>query len=485
MRTSHRGQSNPRSVGAAFVLTGLLVWACPQPARAQGVTVTQVTNTTGGLNLAPSVSGTLVAFRSDRNLINSGGCPALPGNADGNPEIYLFDFASGCYTQVTNTGPGIANVAPSLDGTRLAFQSNGNLANPGGCPALPGNADGNFEIYLFDLTTGCFTQVTNTTGPGFGSFVPSLSGTRVAFESVNDIANPGGCPALPGNADGNFEIYLFDLTTGCFTQVTNTTGGGNDAPSLSGTRVAFQSRSNLTNPGGCPALPGNADGSQEIYLFDITSGCYVQVTNTTGGTNNTPSLSGTRVAFTSVHNLVNPGGCPGLPGNADGNAEIYLFDLTTGCYTQVTNTTGGSGGANSAPSLSGARVAFQSVVNLANSGACPALPGNTNGNYEIYLFDLTTGCYTQITNSAGGIFNEHPSLSPDGSRIGFESNDTTPCTGCPGNPDGNVEIFVASLAPTAAATVPTLSEWAQLAMVALLVLGALLALRRRAVRLDP
>jgi Tol biopolymer transport system component len=507
----HRGEpANFRRWGLAALLAGPCIWACPQTAGAQSFVFTQITDTTGSTFSANgesslSASGTRIAFSSDRNLVNPVSCPVLPGNADLNREVYLFDTTTGCYTQVTSgLSPTTSSSAPSLDaaGTRVAFFSRANLVNPGGCPVLPGNADTSGEIYLFDFTSGCYVQVTDTPStPGFGNGVPSISrgGTRVAFSSDLNLVNPGGCPVLPGNADGNLEIYVFDTTTACYVQVTNTTGGGpssNLFASLNadGTRVAFQSDRNLVNPGGCPILPGNADGNLEVYLFDTTTGCYVQVTNTTGGIrpNTLPRLSaaGTRVVFESNRNLVNPGGCPVLPGNADGNREVYLFDTTTGCYTQVTN---GSGAFSVSPSLdaAGTRIVFESGLDLVNPVGCPVLPGNADANAEVYLFDTSTGCYTQVTDTTGpigppfvGLF---PSINADGTRIAFQSREDTtdlsPCAGCPGNSDGNLEIFLASITPSGAAvSIPTLSEWTRLAMVVILTMGAFLPLKRRRVR---
>jgi len=47
--------------------------------------------------------------------------------------------------------------------------------------------------------------------------------------------------------------------------------------------------------------------------------------------------------------------------------------------------------------------------------------GNPEGNAEIYLFNTTTGIITQITDEpAGGSFD--PSINADGTRIAFESS---------------------------------------------------------------
>jgi Tol biopolymer transport system component len=447
-----------------FLLVAAVVTFAPGAAVAQPFSLTQITDTTGGFNTTPSINadGTRIAFSSNRDLT-----PGTPGNADGNQEIFLFDTTTHRFTQITNTvgggAPG-ADTAPAINaaGTRIAFTSDRDLT-----PGNPGNADGNREIFLFDTTTGLFTQITNTIGGG--NFAPSINaaGTRIAFNSNRDVK-----PGSPGNADGNFEIFLFDTTTG-LTQITNTTGGtfangGVTSINAAGTRIAFSSDRDLT-----PGSPGNADANIEVFLFDTTTGLFTQITNTTGGLGNDArsiNADGTRIGLHSDRDLT-----PGNPGNANGNPEIFLFDTTTGRFTQITNTAG-TDNVLARVNAAGTRVAFVSGGDLA-----PGRPGNADGSQEIFLFDTTTGVFTQITSGAAGSFTSDPSINADGTRIAFDSNgDLTP--GHPGNSDRNTEIFLATIGEAGAAGIPTLSESLQLVLIALLLVGGLYALRRRAGR---
>src|SRR3990172_3076525 len=144
-----------------------------------------------------------------------------------------------------------------------------------------------------------------------------------------------------------------------FTQLTNTAGGSNFTPTINaaGTRITFASTRDLT-----PGAPGNADGNLDIFLFDTTTSTFTQLTNTAGWSNSDPAINaaGTRIAFASNRDLT-----PGAPGNADGNAEIYLFDTTTATLTQLTNTTGG-GNYSAAPTVNavGTRIAIVSNRDL-------------------------------------------------------------------------------------------------------------------------
>ena len=83
--------------------------------------------------------------------------------------------------------------------------------------------DGNLEVFLYDSTTLSYTQVTSSTGSILGGFNlwPTLnaSGTLMAFASDRDLTG--------GNSDGNFEIFVADVSgtgTPTLTQITHVYG---------------------------------------------------------------------------------------------------------------------------------------------------------------------------------------------------------------------------------------------------------------------
>lgn len=124
-------------------------------------------------------------------------------------------------------------------------------------------------------------------------------------------------------------------------------------------------------------------------------------------------------------------------GNTDRNFELFLFDANTNTVTQITNTTSGSAPTNHAPAINafGTRIAFESTADL--TGQNPEL------NREIFLFDATAGTVRQLTKNAGVGQAFLPSINADGTRIAFESNANP--TG--GNPNLNSEIFLVDTGP--------------------------------------
>jgi Tol biopolymer transport system component len=278
------------------------------------------------------------------------------------------------------------------------------------------------------------------------------------------------------------------------TQITdgNTFGAiiqrNNTAINADGTRIAFHLTANLTG--------GNPDLNYEIFLFDSNTNIITQITNTTSGaapTNHAPSLNadGTLIAFESTADLtgqnpelnreivlsdavadtfrqltdnagVGQAYLPSINGdgtqiafesnanptgqNSNGNSEIDLVDTVSNTIAQITNSPARAGSFNASISANGTRIAFESDENLTGR--------NPDFSREIFLFDTATNTTTQLTNSTGtgnGVGSFAPSINANGTHIAFHSNQNL--TGS--NADGNDEIF---LADTTAGTVTQITN---------------------------
>jgi Tol biopolymer transport system component len=260
--------------------------------------IIQVTNSSGGLNrtLAGSINadGSRFVFSSDRDLTGQ--------NADGGPEIFLYDLNTSTLSQITNAPGGGGSFGPLINaaGNRIAFYSTHNLTGL--------NGDFNSEVFLYDTTTGTTTQITSSI-KGHGSLTGSMSadGTRIAFYSDRNLTG--------GNPSGTYAVFLYDTTTGTTTQITAPvpTIEGSWLPSLNaaGTRVAFVSNGNLTGQ--------NPDGNKEIFVYDTATGSTAQVTSSVGVVGSMyPALDadGNRIAFLSDGNLTGQ--------NPAGNVDLFL-----------------------------------------------------------------------------------------------------------------------------------------------------------------
>ncbi len=432
------GIKGKREIG--FVFAGLLVallllGILPKTALAQlACTIEQITDSitpTGvGGNSEPSINsdGTRIAFRTNIDLNMD--------NPDLNEEIFLFDTTN-VFTQITNTPGPLGNFGPSInsDGTRISFASSNDLTpDPDPDPPDLGNADFNLEVFLFDTNSMINpTQITNSMDPSGINFTSiNGDGTRIAFSAQVDLTG--------GNMDLNPEIFLYDTNTTTFTQITDTTAGGNFQPKISsdGTHIVFVSEIDLIpdpDPDNPPDL-GNADGNFEIFLVEIGTNTFTQITNTNlfpfmgFFSNSDPSINsdGTLITFASSFDLTG--------GNMDGSDEVFLYDTTNMMLTQITDSPLEN---NNLPEISsdGTRISFSSHDDITG--------GNSDNNREIFLYDIGTNTFTQVTASTGPDITLS-SIDSDGSHIAFAAfNDLTGDN--PDGPAGNSEIFLAECSP--------------------------------------
>ena len=399
----------------------------------------QFTNSTaetfaGGI----SGNGRLVVFESTGNLATEN-----PRNADGNREIFIFDYAQRRIFQITDTRSLLTDLtkAPTFDNVKVEIVNvRPVMSNNGRWIAFGSNAT---CAYLGTTST---PPIVSTSNPGF--FDPNLAvaANHCIVGTNNNLVNDGNTEiwlyqipvVAPVNLSSGVEIPVTDLSAGAFTRVTNSLpsrlpvagsaatfalpiiANDNRDPSISddGNFTAFVSNRDLAPcPTTATATCGNAFpnfDNTEIYNYVRASNTISQVTATPRGTaaapinNLNPTISGTttsggfmRVAF--ISNAVNP--IAGMTGgnNPDGNEEIYFSDLDangapTGTRRQVTQTTPTNPGDvinnlnyGRRMSRDGRYIAFDSYAELENAGAIQT-------SFALYLYDttLTTNAFRRI-----------------------------------------------------------------------------------------
>ena len=474
-----------------------LILVCGVSAFAQDPTVTQLTQSDKD-TFATDISGDgrYVVLESTGD-IGSKISSLNSDNVDGNREIFIFDVQQGFCFQITHTrsalrNPGgsstdranilveISNNKPviSHDGRWLAFGSNAdNPKNFDGNAHPELSSDANSEIFLYqipttpqNLTTGTFRRITDTpasrppqggtstTSPIFAddNRNPALNdnGTLVAFVSTRDI--------LPGhNAEDipNPEIFIFNRSTGGFSQLTETEGmfTFNENPSLSGapppsnTVVAFISNANLTQ--------NNADGNAEVYVANFngaTTTSISQATRTSAPSTANPvvnvlspgrrlSRNGNFIAFESTANLTGDG-------SIQSTFAMFSYNIGTNTFTQVgQRSTPGTEVGLRFPTYTGdnSRFIFGSALNFNSDGTIATGSGGLNFNRAINIFSTpvpgpgTPVSLTQLTRIPlfGSPGQRQPSLqafpADTQNRIAF----TVPLNLTNGNPDNSFEPF--------------------------------------------
>jgi uncharacterized protein (TIGR03437 family) len=458
------------SFGALFTLVLILGTSLLAQAQTIDPFVTQISSSdretfVGGT----SGNGRFVVFESNGDIGTDK--TTTRNNADGNREIFLFDYAQRRIFQITNTTSTRNNTAqPDFPAATPTDRSNVLVEVSNNRPVLSNNS--RWIIFSSNAATPA-------------SFDGNDATNRAALEADGNqemwlyfVPNPPAAVLT----DGSDVQPVFPLSGGEFTQLTNTPasrlptrGTASVAPFVADDNrnassndnssvIAFVSTRNLTGT--------NADGNPEVFIFRRTgvspaTGTLQQMTNTTGANvfNENPSISGIAAATTNVAFISNANiAIGGTSSNADGNAEIYLgtTDATAATVTrQVTNTAlstaNGSVGVNILSfgrrlSRDGNLLAFESYADLAGNSAVQATT-------TVFMYNVAANTFTQVGPRAANTsavrlpgFTDYnaagqPSTIVFTSALNFTSTGALPTTPTDGlNPEGRPQIFSAPVA---------------------------------------
>ncbi|HYH49066.1 MAG TPA: hypothetical protein VEG38_05910 [Acidimicrobiia bacterium] len=385
---------------------------------------------------------------------NPGGTPTTlpgPGTTPTTIPAPNIDWGNGGDTLAITRASGGGNAYRpwmSDNGRYLVFDSDGRRVIAGTVDPAPGIRD----IYLYDRTVGSIERISlgvngaratvpNNCDNPCGSQRPTISanGRYIAFWS--DATN-----LVPNDTNGQPDAFLFDRETRTMTLVSKAVQGGADGASRrpvvsrDGSFVAFESAaSNLIAPEVCTGLPllgrkctgGDKNGADDVFLYDVANQTVTLVSVDANGAagnaaSNRPSLSGNgrRIAFQS--NATNLG-----VNDTNDVTDVYLRDMGSGQVVVVSaGATGLGDKASSSPSVSadGNWVSF-------DSKATNFVDGDSGGDVDIYVKNLSSGAMEQVSVRTGGgqasgtngssTVGSDSTISADGRFVAFWSNAST------------------------------------------------------------
>jgi Ca2+-binding RTX toxin-like protein len=406
------------------------------------VSVDSAGNQAIGSSSAQSISadGRFVVFESDASNL-------VPGDTSNKDDIFVRDTLANTTTRVSvdsagnqgNSGSGAASI--SADGRFVTFSSVAtNL--------VPGDTNNKQDIFVRDTLANTTTRVSvdsagnQANNTSFRSSI-SANGRFVVFSS--EASN-----LVPGETNNSTDIFVRDTLANTTTRVSisSTGDGANDGsyrPSISadGRFVTFDSdASNL--------VPGDTNNSTDIFVRDLSTNAITLVSVGSSGErgndnsfNSSISANGRFVAFHSkATNLV--------PGDTNNSRDIFVRDLLTNTTTLISvSSSGERGNGDSFNLLSPGAISADGRFVVFESAATNLVPGDTNGNQDIFVRDTLANTTTRVSvNSAGNEGNSISyitSISPNGQKVGFSSAATNLV---PGDTNFDFDIFVVDLTNT-------------------------------------
>ncbi len=396
-----------------------------------------------GGSVTPSISadGRYVAFSSYASNL-------VPGDTNNAADIFVYDRQTHTTERVSVASDGSqANRAShwpaiSADGRYVAFISQASNL-------VPGDTNDKYDVFVYDRQTHTTERVsiasdgTQANGPA-SHHPPAISadGRYVAFGSA-------ASNLVPGDTNNAEDIFVYDRQTHTIERVSVAFNGvqanrGSRQPAISadGRYVAFaSSASNL--------VPGDTNNAADIFVYDRQTHTTERVSVASDGSqanghSSSPAISadGRYVAFTSqASNLV--------PGDTNDKYDVFVYDRQTHTTERVSIASDGTqanrdsgldylwyGGKTVAITPDGRFVGFE-------SGADNLVPGDTNGKWDVFVYDRQTHTIERVSVASDGSQangdSQVPALSSDGLVIAFTSRATNLVAGSGYGP----QIYVA------------------------------------------
>lgn len=444
---------HPGFAAYGFVAATLVALVAREARAFDGLPVLQqITNLTSGSIDDPRIRsqyGDSVVFTSDGDVL---------GAAPGHDEVYYYDVNTAGMTRLTTTSRGDSGQAARATDTvgagdrpeQVTFVSTGDLD-----PSV-GNADANPEIFIWQKDTNTFHQLTNTPA-GVINQEPyaSDSGKCIVFSSTGNLdTNIGQESNIPPthytNVDGSLEVFQFNLESsvnypsdGFFTQVSDGPAGTESSRPVVGGYI-FQRQCQTTAYMSDHDQTGEGSSGTNIYQFDrdsastsmletgevpwaIQPGNYLYPHISAAS----PFARGPFIVFQTDADHWR---------NGSAGFEMYRYRAFHPRMTQYSDYLVGD---VERPVISdgGGYIVFQSTAEImdnrhrARKGGPP--PFNDDGNSEIFRIRGRLKAW-QITRSTG-CTNDLPSVRDDGTALVFRSD----CDLIAGrNPGGRQQVFL-------------------------------------------
>lgn len=252
-------------------------------------------------------------------------------------------------TETRITTNALEQWSPVIYGNKIAWQDNRN---------------GNWDVYIFDLSTKKEISTLNTSN----QYLPDIYDNKIVWADERN---------------GGSDIYLQDLSTKKQTRITTT--GSAYAPKIYGNKIVWT---------GSP-YGGNSD-VYNIYMYDLSTKKETQITTDGSDDHYSPAIYGNYIVWEDWRN---------------GNGDIYVYDLSTKKEKRITT----DGSNQQFPAIYGNKIVWQD---------------DRNGNWDIYMYDLSTSKEKRITTNPSASY--YPAIY--GNRIVWDDDR-----------NGNWDIYVYDL----------------------------------------
>ena len=228
---------------------------------------------------------------------------------------------------------------------------------------------------------------------------------------------------MPGDTNLSDDVFWQDNLIGVTRRVSVATSGREGNFSSRNPDISADGRFVVFESFASRLVPGDTNG-RDIVVHDVAAGTTSLVSVRSDGTQGTGDTGNPGISGDGRFVVFESSASDLVPGDTNGQSDIFLHDMVSGATTRVSLSSAGAqgtGGGSQFPVIS----ADGGVVAFA-SDATDLVPGDTNDSTDLFTRELATGVTRRVSVSSSGEQNQRPelsvpALSADGTMVAFSS----------------------------------------------------------------
>lgn len=372
----------------------------------------------------------------------------IPGGTDGSRNLFLYDTLTG----------GIELISVAVDGTPAGSSGSGHVSADGryvvfqSCASnlVAGDTNETCDIFVRDRLLGT-TEVVSVSSSGVLANDGSTGGPTISDDGRLVAFSSIASNLVPGDANLDYDVFLHDRVAGTTVRVSERVGGGDPNGTSSEPFVSADGSFVSFDSSASNLVAGDANGAADVFLYDVTTGLTSRVSVSSAGAEATGTSGGSSLSadgrFVAFFSTAS-----NLVAGDTGFGDVFVHDNVTGTTERVSvSTGGGQADGNSGPSLTNG-LTVEGRLAVFHSEATNLVAGDTTTTADVFVRDRLTGESTRVNVPSSGVqanaqsFNT--AISGDGRIIAFASDASNLV---PGDTNNATDVFVSTCRPSATA----------------------------------
>lgn len=428
---------------ALRTIPAVIALAVAGVARAQVCGLERASLDAAGLE-SDNHSGSFALSRDGRFVVFSSAATNLVQNdTNGREDVFVRDRLLNTIERVSVDSAGVEG---DLQSNQATISADGRFVvfSSWAANLVPNDANNTNDVFLRDRSLGTTTRISvNASGAegDSGSYQPAFTSNGRWITFLSSATN-----LVPGDVNDARDVFLYDRETGALELESISTSGvqGNAwaGGSSGGPFASADGRYVVFQSPATNMVTGDTNGFTDVFVRDRVLATTTRVTFGVGGAQVNAAVDVTSItADARFIGLVSLASNL-VPGDTNGQFDSFVLDRTTGVTERVSVS---SNGAEALGSSWACMLSEDGRYAVFSDTAANLVPNDTNGMRDVFRRDRVAQTTALVSRSlTGQPSNDHcvyPAISGDGLTAGFGSAASTLVFG---DMNGFIDVFVES-----------------------------------------